>query len=61
MKTEVIVVAAGVGKRLNAKVPKAFVLLKGRPLLTYCLKVFNAHPAIDGVVLVGLTSTFEGL
>ena len=54
MKTEVIVVAAGVGKRLNAKVPKAFVLLKGRPLLVYCLKVFNAHPDIDGIVLVGL-------
>jgi len=54
VKTEVIVVAAGKGHRLNAKVPKAFVLLKGRPLLTYCLKVFNAHPAIDGVVLVGV-------
>ena len=54
MKTEVIVVAAGAGKRLNAKVPKAFVLLKGRPLLVYCLKVFNAHPAIDGIVLVGV-------
>ena len=54
MKTEVIVVAAGRGKRLNSKVPKAFVLLKGRPLLVYSLKVFNAHPGIDGIVLVGI-------
>jgi 2-C-methyl-D-erythritol 4-phosphate cytidylyltransferase len=54
MKTEVIVVAAGLGKRLNARVPKALVPLKGRPLLVYCLKVFNAHPDIDGIVLVGV-------
>ena len=54
MKTEVIVVAAGAGKRLNSKVPKAFVPLKGQPLLAYSLKVFNAHPDIDGIVLVGV-------
>lgn len=53
MKTEVIVVAAGAGKRLNSKVPKALVLLKGKPMITYCLKVFEAHPGIDGVVIVG--------
>ena len=53
MKTEVIVVAAGAGKRLNAKVPKALVLLKGKPLIAYCLKVFEAHPGIDSVVVVG--------
>ncbi len=59
MKVEVIVVAAGLGRRLNSKVPKAFVLLKGRPLLLYCLKVFNTHPAIDGIVLVGVGKYLE--
>lgn len=54
MRSEVIVVAGGAGKRLNAKVPKALVLLKGRPLISYCLKVFNAHKDIDGIVLVGV-------
>jgi len=53
MKTEVIVVAAGAGKRLNAKLPKALVLLKGKPLAAYSLSVFERHPGIDGVVLVG--------
>src|SRR5438105_3162409 len=54
MKIEVIVVAAGAGRRLNSKVPKAFVLLKDRPLLVYCLKIFNRHPDIDGIVVVGV-------
>ena len=53
MKTEVIVVAAGSGRRLNSKVPKALVLLKGKPLIAYCLKIFDDHPGIDGVVIVG--------
>ena len=53
MKTEVIVVAAGLGRRLNAKIPKALALLKGKPLIAYCLKIFEAHPNIDGVVVVG--------
>jgi 2-C-methyl-D-erythritol 4-phosphate cytidylyltransferase len=57
MKTEVIVVAAGAGSRLKAKIPKALVLLKGKPLIAYSLKVFEDHPGVDGVVIVG-TSGF---
>ncbi len=57
MRTEVIVVAAGMGRRMNVKVPKALVLLKDKPLIAYCLKVFENHPGIDGVVVVG-TSGF---
>ncbi|MBF0504063.1 MAG: 2-C-methyl-D-erythritol 4-phosphate cytidylyltransferase [Candidatus Omnitrophica bacterium] len=52
MKTEVIVVAAGLGRRLKADVPKALVLLKGKPLLAYSLKVFEAHALIDSIVIV---------
>jgi 2-C-methyl-D-erythritol 4-phosphate cytidylyltransferase len=53
MKIEVIVVAAGAGKRLNSKIPKALVLLKGIPMVAYSLKVFEEHPGINSVVLVG--------
>jgi len=53
VKTEVIVVAAGLGRRLKSRVPKALVLLKSKPLLIYSLKAFENHPGIDGVVVVG--------
>lgn len=53
MRVEVIVVAAGLGKRLKSKMPKALVLLKGKALIAYSLKVFEKHPAVDGVVVVG--------
>jgi len=53
VKAEVIIVAAGAGNRLRAKVPKALVLLKGKALISYSLRVFENHPAIDGMVVVG--------
>jgi 2-C-methyl-D-erythritol 4-phosphate cytidylyltransferase len=64
MKTEVIVVAAGLGLRLKAKVPKALVLLKAKPLITYSLKVFENYPGIDRVIVVvpkGFESHFISL
>ena len=39
MKTEVIVVAAGLGRRLKSKIPKALILLNGKALISYSLKV----------------------
>ncbi|MBF0512183.1 MAG: 2-C-methyl-D-erythritol 4-phosphate cytidylyltransferase [Candidatus Omnitrophica bacterium] len=54
MKTEVIIVAGGLGKRLKARVFKAFVALKEQALFVHSLKVFNKHPAIDGIIVVGV-------
>ncbi|MDO5760665.1 MAG: 2-C-methyl-D-erythritol 4-phosphate cytidylyltransferase [Bacteroidota bacterium] len=38
MKKYVIVVASGVGKRMNASMPKQFLLLKGKPVLLHTLE-----------------------
>jgi 2-C-methyl-D-erythritol 4-phosphate cytidylyltransferase len=50
--TDVIVVAAGMGKRLGAKVPKALVKLGGQPLVAWSLKVFDKHPNVGSIVVV---------
>ncbi|KMP12270.1 2-C-methyl-D-erythritol 4-phosphate cytidylyltransferase [Candidatus Nitromaritima sp. SCGC AAA799-C22] len=52
MKVGAIIPAAGRGKRIGAAVPKQFLELKGKPLLHYTLKVFEACDVIDYVVLV---------
>lgn len=44
--------AAGDGVRLGADRPKAFVKLGGRVLLSHSVELLDAHPAVDGVVLV---------
>lgn len=48
----VIVVAAGRGKRMNSDVAKQFILMEGRPILCYCLDVFEKSDLVDDVVLV---------
>ncbi|MDE2028210.1 MAG: 2-C-methyl-D-erythritol 4-phosphate cytidylyltransferase [Candidatus Omnitrophica bacterium] len=52
VKIEVIIVAAGAGQRLNSRVPKALVLLRDKPLVSYSLKAFEAHPDVGGIVVV---------
>jgi 2-C-methyl-D-erythritol 4-phosphate cytidylyltransferase len=47
-----VVAAAGAGARLGAGRPKAFAGLGGRPLLARAVELLEAHPAVDGIVLV---------
>ena len=52
MNTNAVIVAAGSGTRLGATLPKAFVSLGGKPMLSYSLDAFFSHPEIAGIVLV---------
>ena len=51
MKTCAIVLAAGQGKRMNSKVAKQYLLIKGKPVLYYSLAAFE-ESAVDEIVLV---------
>lgn len=57
-KCVAIVLAAGKGKRMNSDTLKQYMLLKGRPLLYYCLKTFE-DSFVDEVVLVTFTEEIE--
>lgn len=47
-----IVLAGGTGSRVGAQIPKQFIEVLGKPLMIYCLEIFEKSPAIDGIVLV---------
>ena len=51
-KCTAIVLAAGQGKRMNSKIQKQFLEVKGYPVLHYSLKVFQESPLIDEMILV---------
>lgn len=51
-KNVAIVLSAGRGKRMNSAVQKQYLLIKGKPVIYYSLKVFQECPFIDEVVLV---------
>ena len=50
-KSAAIVLAAGQGKRMQSHVQKQFLLLDGRPLITYALEAFENSP-VDQIILV---------
>ncbi|PID50619.1 MAG: 2-C-methyl-D-erythritol 4-phosphate cytidylyltransferase [Proteobacteria bacterium] len=48
----VIIPAAGVGKRMQAAIPKQYLSLNGRMVLEHTLRLFINQPKIAGVVVV---------
>jgi 2-C-methyl-D-erythritol 4-phosphate cytidylyltransferase len=47
-----ILLAAGLGRRLGAGTDKGFVSIHGRPLLSWSLETFAAHPLVEAIVVV---------
>lgn len=47
-----IIVAGGMGTRLGAPVPKAFIDLAGSPLFTYSLRIFSNNSQIKKIIVV---------
>lgn len=47
-----IIVAAGMGRRMGAAVPKQFLPLAGIPLVAHSLRAFQEHDQVDRMVLV---------
>ncbi|MDI9408041.1 MAG: bifunctional 2-C-methyl-D-erythritol 4-phosphate cytidylyltransferase/2-C-methyl-D-erythritol 2,4-cyclodiphosphate synthase [Candidatus Pacebacteria bacterium] len=50
--TLAVIVAAGRGRRLNSPVPKQYLRLSGRSVISYSLELFLQSPKIDGVLVV---------
>lgn len=51
MKTVAIIASGGYGKRLGLKVKKPFVLLGGKPLVSYALKAMERCKAVDAIIV----------
>ena len=47
-----LVLAAGVGSRMNNDTPKQFIPVNGKPLLIYSLSTFNNHEDINDIYIV---------
>jgi 2-C-methyl-D-erythritol 4-phosphate cytidylyltransferase len=48
----VVILAAGVGKRMNSTTPKQFLKLQGKPILIHTLETFEQHPHISQITVV---------
>ena len=58
MKNYAIIVAGGLGKRMQSEVPKQFLLLNGIPVLMHTIKAFHRSSITPKIILV-LTHHFH--
>ncbi len=52
MNISVVIVAGGMGTRLGAPVPKAFIELGNKPLFIHSLEVFDKYPSVNEIAVI---------
>lgn len=50
--TIAIVLSGGTGTRLGSEIPKQYIEVSGRPIISYTLETLISHSMIDGLVVV---------
>ena len=53
-KNAVIILAGGKSGRNRQNIPSQFINIHGKPILVYCMQVYEEHPAIDDIYVVCL-------
>lgn len=49
-----LIIAGGVGSRMNSPTPKQFMIVKGKPIIIYTLEAFQNNSSIDCIAVVCL-------
>lgn len=49
-----LIIAGGVGARMNQDIPKQFLNVNDKPVIVYTLEAFQTHPEIDAIEVVCL-------
>ncbi len=47
-----LILAGGIGQRVGESIPKQFIKVDGKPILTYTLQAFQNNPDVDSIVVV---------
>ncbi|MBQ6477600.1 MAG: 2-C-methyl-D-erythritol 4-phosphate cytidylyltransferase [Bacilli bacterium] len=59
MKKVAIIIAGGVGARMEQSIPKQFLNVGEKPIIIYTLEAFQRHPNIDSIIVVCLDGWHE--
>ena len=52
MSNVAVIIAGGVGSRMNQEIPKQFINVYDKPVIIYTLEGFQKHPEIDAIEVV---------
>lgn len=61
MKNYVILLAGGVGKRMQSEIPKQFLEVDGKPIIVYTIENFQRNEQIEKIVVVCVKDWIEHL
>ena len=61
MKNYVILLAGGVGKRMQTDIPKQFIVVEGRPIIVHTAERFQCNPQIESIVIVCVPEWIDNL
>ncbi len=53
-KNIAVILAGGKSGRNRQNIPSQFINVNGKPILVYCMEVYQSHPAIDDIYVVCL-------
>lgn len=56
-----LILAGGSGVRLGADIPKQYIMVNGKMVISYCLEVFGAHLQIDAIQIVAHEEWRDGI
>lgn len=59
MKNYVILLAGGVGKRMQSDIPKQFIEVDNKPIIVYAIENFQRNPKIEKIIVVCLKDWIE--
>ncbi len=54
MENIALIIAGGVGARMNQDIPKQFINVYDKPVIVYTMEAFQRHPDIDAIEIVCL-------
>lgn len=61
MKNYVVLLAGGVGKRMQSETPKQFLEVKGKPIIVYSIENFQRNDQVESIVVVCIKDWIEHL
>ena len=61
MSNIAVIIAGGVGSRMNFDIPKQFINVNDKPVIIYTLAAFQRHPYVDAIEVVCLDGWHDTL
>ena len=47
-----LILSGGTGSRLGSVIPKQYIEVEGKPIISYCMETLSGHGGIDGIQIV---------